>query len=142
MQKPHRYTLEMFMEQGSEGVIWYIYDNTLQGYEGLVSLENGMEINIIGKWRGIISMDYDSHKQYLHTINRHLNNGKSFRDILHLYNYLTVEMSNKECEDLVKQNFAQPVAGGYYCHWTQRGVDPDEWASWFKQELPVEIISR
>ena len=144
MVKP-RYTLELFMEQGSEGAHWCAYDNTLEGYEGLISLVNGDHIQIINKeghilWDGIIDIDTDSYRRYYYRIEKLRERGDSARQILAAHGYETIEMSNQECEDTLYRNFSQPIAGGYACHWTQRGVDPDDWAMWFRNELEVRFL--
>ena len=54
MSNKPRYTLHMFIEQGSEGAHWSIYDNTKTGYEGLIDVSEGMVLNIPGVWSGTI----------------------------------------------------------------------------------------
>ena len=142
-----RYTLELFMEQGSEGARWSVYDNTKKGYDGLIDLSDDDYIQIysLGEdrhlvWEGVIQQDRDSHRRYYYRIEKALESGQEARSILSNYGYNTCEMSNKECEYTLWRSFSQPIAGGYACHWTQKGVDPDEWASWFRDELEVVFL--
>ena len=134
-----KYKLEMFMEQGSEGARWCIYDTTKKGYDGLIVLEDGMKINIIGKWQGVIKKDRETNKFWFYKAKPYADEGK-FREMLSVWGYDTMEMSNDECEELAKRNMRQQVAGGYWCHWVQEGVNPDTWAQWFMDELDVELL--
>ena len=45
---------ENFYEQGSEGSLWSLYDNSKSGYEGLIILQEGDWVNIIGSFKGYI----------------------------------------------------------------------------------------
>jgi len=146
VDKP-RFTLEMFMEQGSEGAHWCAYDNTKEGYEGLINLGNGDHIQIysLGEnrklvWEGVIDQDRKSHRRYYYWIEKALEAGRDERHILTGYGYETCEMSNKECKDTLWRNYSQPMAAGYDCHWTQKGVDPEVWAKWFINELEIVFL--
>ena len=134
-----RYTLDIFMEQGSEGAHWCIYDNTKSGYYGLIDLHDGMVIDILGVWCGIIKRDTKSNRHWFRWCDDFLIN-EDYRGILESRGWDTREMSNAYCKQVAWEHFTQQVAGGYHCHWIQEGVDPDEWASWFINELEVEII--
>lgn len=134
-----RYRLEMYMEQGSEGAHWCIYDTTKTGYDGLINLYNGMKINIPGKWKGIIKQDTETNRHWFHKAKPYAEKGE-YRKLLSAWGYNTIEMSNDQCEEVAKLNMKQQVALGYWCHWVQKGVDPDEWARWFIDELDVELL--
>lgn len=134
-----RYHLEMFLEQGCEGAYWSVYDTTKEGYEGLITLEDGMKIRIPGKWEGTIKKDRDTNRQWFRRCKEYVDK-EDYRAMLESFGYETVELSNSDCEELARSNHMQQVAGGYWCHWVQEGVDPDVWAEWFIKKLPVEFI--
>lgn len=134
-----RYTLEMYMEQGTEGAYWCIYDNTKSGYDGLIDLDDGMKINIVGVWSGTIRKNTTINRCWYRWCEDYILNG-DFRGILEHRGWDTKEMSNRECKEEALICFSHQVAGGYHCHWIQEDVDPDTWASWFINELEVEII--
>jgi hypothetical protein len=137
-EKP-RYTLEMFIEQGSEGAHWCIYDNSKSGYDGLIQLSEGMKINILGIWEGTIKRDTTSNRHWYEWCEEYLPTN-DYRGMLERIGWNTKELSDARCKLYAWEYYSQQVAGGYYCHWLQEGVDADEWASWFINELEVEII--
>lgn len=52
--------LEMYFEQGMEGIEWAVYDNTKQGYDGLIVLNEGDYLEISNVWAGYIKYDLES----------------------------------------------------------------------------------
>lgn len=142
-----RHTLELFMEQGTEGAHWCVYDNNYEGYDGLISLYRGDYLQILDNkgviiWEGIIEPDYNSYRKYRRNIQELLDEGVNIRKILSNYGYDTRELSNEECKEVLNSNFSSPYAGGYKCHWTQKGVDPDIWAIWFESELEAKLEAK
>jgi hypothetical protein len=57
--------LEAFFETGTEGVIWSLYEDNKQGYDGLHPLKNGDHLRILGEndaviWEGLIDLEYET----------------------------------------------------------------------------------
>ena len=107
----------LFSETGTEGGWWavqedgYTYPGGNWMYEGLRFLENGDEFTVYDKdgsaiWSGIIDQD-DKTGAVPHTAIR---KGK------------VVEV----------RGWKQQVVGGWWVHWIQRGMDPEEWGELFE----------
>jgi hypothetical protein len=103
--------LDAFFETGTEGVLWSIFDNDLQGYEALNILKDGDYLFVEdGKgeieWEGIVSLDWDIRYRPYPT--------------------------NPE--------YGQQEVLGYWVHGLQRGIDPERWAKWFFESRPAVVI--
>lgn len=129
--------LELFMEQGSEGAHWCVYDETKTGYDGLISLNNGDRLVIPSvNFDTIINKDYESYRQWYGWCLPFVEKN-DYRGLLESRGWVTKEMSNLDCKNEALSNCRQQVVNGYYCHWVQHGADPDLWGEWFKKELPA-----
>lgn len=101
-----------YFETGTEGVFWALQNDNLPGYEGLILLEAGDQIEIYSKdlqlvYKGFIKPD---------TVI-----GRTQRPSSNIY---------------------QPTALGMWIHWTQEGFSPDKWASYFIDGNYSGIIQR
>lgn len=110
--------LEPFAEQGTEGIVWCVYDpsqNTADGkqsYDGLHLLEKGDLLKIFTDesrkglaWEGTIDFDYEAEKEPI-------------------------------------EGFAHLVVqrvGGCTVNGVQKGVKPDTWFGYFVKSLPAEL---
>lgn len=110
--------LEPFAEQGTEGIVWCIYDpshNTADGkrsYDGLHLIEKGDLLKIFTdesrkglEWQGPIDFDYEAEKKPI-----------------------------RGFEHLVVQR-----VGGCTVNGLQKGVDPDTWFDYFVRSLPAAL---
>ena len=105
--------LEAFFETGTEGVIWSLYDDTKEGYEGLHCLYQGDYLTIFDPedkskvvWEGNIDLEYER-------------------------NYHPYPMNPQ---------YGQQAVGGMWVHGIQRDVEPDTWGKWFFKQYPAEVI--
>jgi hypothetical protein len=105
--------LEGFFETGTEGTIWSLVQDDIEGYDALVFLEEGDRIQIFNPdetllYDGVIEEDHDTG-----WVEYPLNPG-----------------------------FGQPAALGMWIHWTQAGFTPDDWAGLFFHNPPLraEVI--
>lgn len=134
--------LEVYNEQGSEGAYWCVYDCTKEGYEGLITLDNGDRLIIPSvNFDALIDKDLTSHRIWFKHYNTYVIN-KDFRGLLENEGWVTKEMSNEQCYQNAVDSFSQQTAGSYYCHWLQKNVDRNLWAYWFDQELPAYYIQK
>ena len=105
--------LEAFFETGTEGVIWSLYDDTKEGYEGLNCLDQGDYLTIFDPedknkvvWEGNIDLEYER-------------------------NYHPYPLNPQ---------YGQQAIGGLWVHGIQRDVEPDTWGKWFYKQYPAEVI--
>ena len=106
--------LDPFFETGTEGVIWSVYDDTKEGYDGLYCLDQGDYLTIFDPedtnkvvWEGNIDLEYER-------------------------NYHPYPMNPQ---------YGQQAIGGLWVHGIQRDVEPDTWGTWFCKHYPCEMIS-
>lgn len=131
--------LEMFFEQGMEGVEWIAYDTTKTGYEGIIDLKDGDRLIIPNVWEGIIKQNCLISRQFrFHA--RDLAEKGLFRVLMSERGIDTRELSDLECQKYCYEYYTQQRAAGYWCHWLQDGVEPDTWAQWFLEELEAEFF--
>jgi len=101
-----------FFETGTEGTIWTVIQDGLQGYESIVDIKENDHLKIYDGddilFDGVINPDY--------------NVGWT--------------------EYPLNPGHGQPAALGYWIHWTQAGFQPDDWAAFFfrKSPLRAELI--
>ncbi len=134
--------LELFMEQGSEGAHWSVYDETKTGYDGLISLSNGDRLIIPSvNFDQVINKDKESGKEWYYWCRPYIKK-EDYRGLLESRHWVTKEMSDEECKQDCFNSFRQQVAGGYFCHWIQKDVNPNLWAQWFRDELDAFYISK
>jgi hypothetical protein len=104
--------LEAFFETGTEGIIWSVYEDGKEGYDGLHSLEDGDYLMVFHPdddslvWEGNISLEY-------------------------VRNYRPYQ-SNPEC--------GQQEVLGRWVHGLQDNVDPEIWATWFLENYPSKLV--
>lgn len=105
--------LDPFFETGTEGVIWSLFDDSKEGYDALVILDQGDYLTIFHPedaakvvWEGNIDLEYK--RNY------------------HPY------PNNPE--------YGQQAVLGYWVHGIQRDVEPDDWGIWFFKAYPGEVI--
>lgn len=125
--------LEIFYEQGMEGVEWVAIDNTKQGYHQLITLNDGDYLDITSVWKGYIKRDLVINKNSI----RELLLTNTCRDILNLWEWNTTELSDAECKELISYKKDRQTINGYVCNWLQHGVEPSLWLKWFERELPA-----
>lgn len=134
--------LELFMEQGSEGAHWCVYDETKKGYDGLISLNNRDRLIIPSvNFNEIIDKDYESYRQWYRWCQPYLEKD-NYRGMLESRGWVTKEMSNLDCKTECLSNYKQQVVNGYCCHWVQKNADPKLWGEWFEKELPAFFIDK
>lgn len=105
--------LEAFFETGTEGVIWSIYEDGKQGYDGLHPLNNGDYLTIFHSskpytivWEGTVDLEYETNYRPYPT--------------------------NPE--------YGQQAVLGRWVHGVQRDVVPEDWAMWFMGKYKAECI--
>jgi len=105
--------LDPFFETGTEGVIWSLFDDTKEGYDALVILDQGDYLTIFDPddstkvvWEGNIDLEYER-------------------------NYHPYPMNPQS---------GQQAIMGMWVHGIQRNVEPDEWGTWFFKAYPAELI--
>jgi hypothetical protein len=94
--------LEAFFETGTEGVIWSIYKDDCQGYEGLIPILEGDYLTV-----------WDS-------INNLLFEGKVVYD--HETGWTAYPFNPTQGQQSVL---------GMWVHWIQKGMKPEDWAKLF-----------
>lgn len=111
--------LDAFWEQGTEGIIWTVYDpahNTADGkrqYSGLSLIENGDKLRVFNDaakqqvlWEGEVDLDY-------------------------------------KCDVVMHHIFPQVVSqriDGSNVHGIPHNMNPSEWYRLFREEKPCELI--
>jgi hypothetical protein len=102
-----------FFETGTEGVIWSVYEDGKEGYDGLQCLDEGDYLTIFDPakpkevvWEGNIDLEYER-------------------------NYHPFPMNPE---------YGQQAIMGMWVHGIQRDVEPDDWGTWFFKEYPCELI--
>jgi hypothetical protein len=129
--------LQIYYEQGMEGVEWSAHDPTKEGWEGLIILNPGNYLIVNDIWEGTIKYNYSINKIWVSEEFEEYANAGQYRQILELRNYTTKTYSDKECKRIAERNLKRQIVGGYKCNWLQDGVDPLLWLSMFKKELPA-----
>lgn len=104
--------LEPFFETGTEGVIWSVYEDGKEGYDGLNCLEYGDFLKIFDPadatkviWEGRIDYDWE-------------------------INYRPYPMNPE---------YGQQAVYGYWVHGLQKDVLPEDWGLWFIKQYPAEL---
>ena len=102
-----------YFETGTEGVIWSVYEDGKEGYDGLHCLNEGDYLTIFDPadstkvvWEGNIDLEYER-------------------------NYLPFPMNPE---------YGQQAIMGMWVHGIQRNVEPDDWGTWFFKAYPAEVI--
>jgi hypothetical protein len=137
--------LQIYYEQGMEGIEWSAHDHSKQGYEGLVLLKEGDYLVIPGEWEGYIKYNHSINRTWNYSgLNKPLYLKKieegCYREVLEKLGYNTTELSNIECETDCKKFFTRQKVQGYICHWLQENVDPILWCSYFQKELDAYYV--
>src|ERR1035437_4635359 len=104
--------LEPFFETGTEGIIWAVYEDGKEGYNGLHILKKGDSLTIfspenpeIVEWEGDIDLEYER-------------------------NYQPYPMNPE---------YGQQVIDGLWVNGIQRDVVPHIWGKWFFNHYPCEL---
>lgn len=101
--------LDPWIETGTEGAVWTVYEDGATGYEGMIVLHKGDQLTIF---------DAD-------------NTTILFQGIIEPDRKIGYEPYPMNPE------FGQPTALGYWIHWTQAGFKPDDWAQLFFRDPPL-----
>ena len=151
------YTTEAFCETGTEGTHWCLYDNTKNGYSGLVDIEEGDYLTILTPdgtqivWQGIIEKDTSTNRIVYPYYSRFLNEPcpEEFKKHLIKINGLNsmpyeklpqhcrelkdhiLTMTTSDCEKYIYKYHSQQLVRGLWVHWLQKDVYPDIWANYF-----------
>ena len=120
--KAYSGTLQTWFETGTEGLLWVLYvddefkgkGDKLLGYDDFALIEQGDHLTIYG------------------------HDGKM------IFEGEIVPDFEEGRQKLPNSEYGQPVALGYWIHWTQRGWRADAWARLFFSEPPLraELIKR
>lgn len=102
-----------WFETGTEGLVWAIQEDGKEGYDGLVPIRPGDLLTITAP---------DGRKLFEAEIN---------------CDYKTGWQPRWEGAE-----HGQPVAKGYWIHWTQHGWSPDDWAELFLDEKNRGTLTR
>jgi hypothetical protein len=102
--------LEPFFETGTEGVIWAVYEDGKQGYDGLNSLKDGDRLKIFASddsilWEGIVQLEYK----------------RRYRPYP------------------LNPQYGQQEVLGYWVHGFQENLDPEVWGKMFFDALKAEL---
>jgi hypothetical protein len=104
--------LDPFFETGTEGVIWSVYEDGKQGYDGLQCLDYGDLLTIYDKedptkvlWEGRIDLEWER-------------------------NFRSYPMNPEH---------GQQEVLGYWVHGLQRDVEPETWGRWFFNAHPAKL---
>jgi len=116
----HGITL-LFSETGTEGGWWAVMEDGLKGYAALHYLEEGDDFTVYAGdgsvlWHGMIRKDEKTSRR----CHRVLRDGKWVAD----------------------RGRMQQVAGGFWVHWLQAGMPPEEWGKLFRGEKRCVLIHR
>jgi hypothetical protein len=106
-------TLEPFFETGTEGIIWSVTDEDYSGYESLHCLCRGDHLAI-----------YD-------LVNP---------DSLIWYGNIDFEYERNQRSMPHNPGHSQQAVLGYWVHGLQKDVEPEQWATWFREHYPCELI--
>ncbi|MCP8900059.1 hypothetical protein [Gilvimarinus xylanilyticus] len=90
-----------YFETGTEGVVWALQQDGTAGYEGLIILEPGDQVDIFN------------------------HNGQK------VYGGIIVPDYSIGARQRPGSTISQPVALGRWAHWIQSGFEPDVWAEYF-----------
>ena len=103
-----------WFETGTEGVIWALQKDGVEGYDGLFVIE-------AGDWLEIYASGTDDKLLFQGIIEPDLDTGKVSRPLSQL---------------------KQIQALGFWVHWIQRGFHPDSWASLFMPGDNSAVLTR
>lgn len=104
--------LDPFFETGTEGVIWSVYEDGKEGYDGLHCLEDGDYLMVFNPdddslvWEGNVNLEYER-------------------------NYRPYPMNPK---------YGQQEVYGFWVHGLQENVEPEDWGTWFFKSYPANLI--
>ena len=105
--------LEPFFETGTEGVIWSVFEDGKEGYDGLHTLHDGDYLVVFDPmdplklvWEGNISLEWER-------------------------NYRPYPMNPQ---------YGQQEIGGLWVHGIQENVTPEDWGRWFYKGYPCELM--
>jgi hypothetical protein len=105
--------LEPFFETGTEGVVWSVFEDGVQGYDALHCLYQGDYLTIFDPedptkvvWEGNIDLEFER-------------------------NYEKFPMNPQ---------YGQQAVMGMWVHGIQSDVEPDDWGTWFFKQYPAELI--
>lgn len=108
-------TLDSFSETGTEGIIWSVYEDGKQGYNGFHCLKKSDHLTIFDPtdtsvvlWDGNIDLEYKR-------------------------NYYPFPANPQ---------YGQQAIQGLWVNGIQRDVEPDDWGKWFFNHYPCELIKK
>ncbi len=104
--------LEPFFETGTEGIVWSVYEDGKTGYDGLNGIEDGDYLTVFDP-KDKTTIIWEGHIDFDWEIN--------FRPY----------PANPE--------HGQQSVGGYWVHGLQRGLPPEQWATWFFNAYPATL---
>lgn len=105
--------LDAFSETGTEGIIWSVYEDGKTGYDALHCLESGDHLTVL---------DPEDHSVTLWAGN------------------IDLEYQRNRMSSPGNPQYQQQNINGYWVHGVQVDVMPEEWALWFFNEYPAELI--
>lgn len=97
-----RGVLEGYVETGTEGYEWAVYEDGKRGYEGLHLIEQGDYLRVCDE------------------------NGE-----VRFEGFIRQDFKAGWMEYPLNPGYGQPSALGLWIHWTQKGWTPDDWAALF-----------
>lgn len=112
MTVEYRGLLTGYFETGLEGVMWALQRDGMDADEGLVLLKEGDSLEIYSPEGEIV---------FSGIIEPDKTTGRIRRPF---------------------SNITQQNALGYWIHWTQKGFEPDDWASYFMPEKYTGMVRR
>ena len=108
-------TLYAFFETGTEGIIWSVTNNDLEGWAKLNCLVNGDHLIIFDPvdrttvvWEGVIQYEYERN--------------------------LTPSPFNP--------NYKKQAIMNSWVNGIQNNVEPETWMNWFLKEYPAQLIKK
>ena len=121
-------------------------------YAGLIILQAGHRLRIYADharstvlWQNTIDPETISYRQFYPWIATYFNSSgtelvdfEGCQEALRRFGFEPAKTNTlAQCAKLARTYFTRQVAGGMYCHWLQRDVEPDIWADWFSRKLPA-----
>lgn len=102
--------LEAYFETGTEGVIWSVYEDGKEGYEGLNCLQDGDYIKV-----------FDPQEQVVFDGEVKLEWERNYRPYPR------------------NPHLGQQEVGGFWVHGLQENIDPQTWSTWFHSAYRCEF---